>query len=114
VIKITISRNAHGSIVGYSISGHANFDQYGKDVLCAAVSMAGQTALLGLVQFLSADVEWKVTEGNLCCRLNERMDSDKMDKCQAILETMVLGLKNVAKQYKSHIYIVEEEVQPNV
>jgi uncharacterized protein YsxB (DUF464 family) len=114
VIKIRIVRNTFGNIIGYSISGHAGFDEYGKDVVCAAVSMAGQMALLGLTQLLSADVQWEMTSGNLNCRLNEQMDDDKMEKCQVILETMVLGLKDVAKQYKSYIDIIEEEVLRNV
>lgn len=114
MIKIRIVRNTFGNIIGYSISGHAGFDEYGKDVVCAAVSMAGQMTLLGLTQLLSADVQWEMTSGNLSCRLNEQMDHDKMEKCQVILETMALGLKDVAKQYKSHIDIIEEEVLRNV
>jgi uncharacterized protein YsxB (DUF464 family) len=31
-----------------SIKGHANYDQYGKDIVCAGVSAIAQTAVLGL------------------------------------------------------------------
>lgn len=34
--------------VSIDVCGHANYDEYGKDIVCAGVSAIVQTAILGL------------------------------------------------------------------
>ncbi len=44
MIKIFIDENT------IHIEGHANFDKYGKDIVCASVSTILQVAQMGLIQ----------------------------------------------------------------
>ena len=49
-IKLTKKDNV---IEKVEIKGHADYADYGKDVVCSAVSSIACTALLGLIEFSS-------------------------------------------------------------
>ena len=38
MIQVTIYKNADNLITGYKLSGHADYSEYGSDIVCAAVS----------------------------------------------------------------------------
>ena len=38
MISVKILRNSASRIVGFEVSGHANYAEYGQDIVCAAVS----------------------------------------------------------------------------
>ncbi|HYE81252.1 MAG TPA: ribosomal-processing cysteine protease Prp [Clostridia bacterium] len=110
MIKIIIYKAREGEITGFKVTGHANFNTHGKDIVCSAVSALGQTALLGLLKVAEADVAYELDEGYLTCKL-VNVDSDrKRIMCEAILGTMYEGLKSIKESYIKHIDIVEEEV----
>lgn len=52
MIEVLITDN---SIV---IKGHANYDEYGKDIICASVSTILQVAQLGLIQLANQYPEY--------------------------------------------------------
>ena len=42
----------NGNFVGFSVSGHAMFDEAGRDIVCAAVSSAVQLTVNGITEIL--------------------------------------------------------------
>lgn len=88
MIKIKIFRQQDEKVSGFSVSGHSGTAEYGKDIICAAVSALAQTALLGLGKHLHRRLDYKVTSGDLYMHLEDAAD----DLTEAILETMILGL----------------------
>ena len=52
MIKIEIQRQKD-KIIYFEIKGHANFSEYGEDIICAAVSSVGQMTLNGLIETLN-------------------------------------------------------------
>lgn len=38
MIQIHIKKSEHGNIIGFHVSGHADFSPHGTDVVCAGVS----------------------------------------------------------------------------
>ena len=39
MVGITVMRDAHQLPVGFRSEGHADFDEEGRDIICAAVSV---------------------------------------------------------------------------
>lgn len=39
MIKIHVKRSDSGNIIGFQVSGHAGFADYGNDIVCASVSV---------------------------------------------------------------------------
>ena len=51
MITITMHRDKKDRYTGFTIKGHADYDEAGSDIVCAAVSALSQTALLGIMQY---------------------------------------------------------------
>ena len=101
---IDVKRNAEGHIVECYFRGHAEAGPYGEDIVCAAISMLSQTSLLGLHEVAQQSMEYRIEDGELDILLSEPIT----ERGQTILETMLLGIKNVADQYSDFVRVSEE------
>ena len=84
MIKIHIYRDDENKIVKYSIEGHANYADHGKDIVCASISILGQTAILALHELLSIDVAYEIKDGWLYCQLPNNLSEDIREKANII------------------------------
>ncbi len=98
MIKVYIKKN---EIV---IAGHADFDLYGKDIVCASVSSV------------------VITSVNACLRIDEKALTYKEDKDKLtikitsdntnvllIIENMIAMLSELAQTYNKNIKIIKED-----
>lgn len=99
MIKIIIKTD-EDKIIGYNVFGHANFAPKGKDIVCSAVSSITQTALLGLKELLKKDIEFEQDNGLSRVQINNP-DKDS----NLVLETMLLGLKEIEKIYPKNVLL---------
>ena len=86
------------------ISGHANYDEFGKDIVCASVSSVIMTAVNSIMNIDNSSISY-VDDGNkiIIKKLN---DNEIVDK---LLNTMIVILKDLEKQYKKNIKVESEE-----
>lgn len=110
MIKVYVTRDITKAISGFEIKGHANFDIKGKDIVCAAVSAIAYTALGGLKNLAKIDFEHTESNGTLECNMNSYADVEAKNKASVILETMVIGLRQVEKAYPENVEVVDKEV----
>ncbi len=103
MITIKVDYDSQGLITGYKVEGHAELAEAGKDILCAAVSTLTQTPILGLERHLQYKPRYKVGDAKLQVQL-DRAD----DTTQAILMTMVHGLRDLAEKYPKRVRIENE------
>ena len=82
------------------ISGHANYDEFGKDIVCASVSSIVMTTVNSIMSIDDSSINY-VDDGDkiIIKKLN---DNDIVDK---LLNTMILILKDLEKQYKKNIKV---------
>lgn len=95
----------HGRITGYDVSGHSGTAAHGFDIVCAGISSLAQTALLGLGKHLHRKVDYHVASGDLRVKLLEPPD----EKTDAILETMLLGVREIAKLQPEVVRLIDKE-----
>ena len=93
----------NGQIGGFSVKGHSGTAERGADIVCAGVSSLAQTALLGLMRQINAAVDYKVTGGDMSVFLQDA----PTELTEAVLQTMRLGLIEIAKQYPQAVKIKE-------
>lgn len=106
VIKLLYKKQ---KINGFQIKGHANFDKKGQDIVCAAVSVLSQTALIGLRYFLNEEkYNFTIKDGYIDCSLKNGLSEEEDKTAQVILQTMYLGLKSIQESYERHVKIIEE------
>lgn len=97
-----------GQVVAYEISGHAGYAEKGRDTVCAAASALGQAAIIGLEEYLGLQPQVEVSPGRLRCQLDPVEAKDP--RVQAIVETMILGLRGVEKGQPGRLTFQETEV----
>jgi uncharacterized protein YsxB (DUF464 family) len=103
MIKIEITRDDKQGIAGFSVQGHAYTAPHGHDIVCAGVSALTQTAVLGLERHLGRRLNLEIGDGRLKMKLQEEPDA----LSNAILETMCIGLSEIAKKNPRSVRILE-------
>lgn len=103
-----IRRN--NSIAEVICDGHTGYGVEGEDIVCAGLSCIVQTALLGLLQIATVNVKFerRDDEGYLKITIPEDITSVEREKCDIILETMLLGISDL---YQGFSDFIELEVQ---
>ena len=95
-----------GDVVEVTVKGHAGYAPRGKDdIVCSTVSGVVFTALLGLTKFSTSKVETKQDEetGYLNFKVPKPKSEEERLRQQTILETMLLGLRDIEGGYKAYL-----------
>ena len=95
MIKVIVS-NSFDSI---KISGHANYDEYGKDIVCASVSSIVTTTVNAIVRLDNNSIKYEVNDGVCITVLN------KTDTTLKLLENLIDLLEDLKNQYPKCIEI---------
>jgi uncharacterized protein len=109
MLQIIIYRNKEEKILGYKAEGHCGFEDEGKDIVCSGASTLLQVAVLGLSKYCNIKPQVEISKGNLTCIVSEIKDISEERDSQVILETMLLGLREIEKQYPEYITVEEKE-----
>ena len=96
MIIIKISKNH------IEINGHAGYEEYGKDIVCASVSCISITSVNAILKLDENALKYKENDGYLV------IDVLKHDKyIDTIISNMIDLLKELEEQYKENIKIEE-------
>jgi len=106
MIKVQVKRSDTDDrfITAYRVSGHAQFDEPGKDIVCSAVS-AVTVGTVNAIEALTGVVpETKVRDGWLDVRIpSTGLASEKAGDIQLLLEGMVVMLESIEESYGKYI-----------
>ena len=86
------------------ISGHAGYDEYGRDIVCASVSSVIMTTVNSIMNMDNSSISY-IDDGNKII-IEKLKDNDIVDK---LLNTMIFILKDLEEQYKENIKVESEE-----
>ncbi|MHB1483192.1 MAG: ribosomal-processing cysteine protease Prp [Saccharofermentanales bacterium] len=103
MITIALERAPSGFIQKFSISGHSGYGESGSDIICAAISVLGQTAIGALQDLAILDVDYLIDEdkGFLSCKVPapEDMASGQYQIANTIMDMFELGCRQVCESY---------------
>ena len=100
MIKVNLKYN-NDLIESISITGHAGFDDFGKDIVCASVSSIVITSVNAIVRLENDSINYDDSNG---LSINILSHNDVTD---TLIDNMVSLLKDLEKQYKKNIIIKE-------
>jgi len=104
--KVIFNRK-NGKIIRFVISGHTGKEEFGKDVLCAAISSVAQNALVGITEILNREPKiLKIDDGYLEFELQKQDYDDQ--SVQLLLETCLKSLKEIVKNEKKFVKLEEK------
>ena len=97
MIKVEVSKK---NIV---ISGHAMFDDYGKDIVCASASSIVITSINGILRLNDKSLKYEISKDKLSIEI-----INETDEVRKLILNMIDLLKELEKQYKKNIQVIEE------
>ena len=98
MIKVKVEKD------NISIIGHANYDDYGKDIVCAAVSSIVITSVEGISQFDTEAITINEESNKLNIHINKYDNiTDKL------IHNMLNCLTEIEKKYPKNIKITNKE-----
>ena len=102
MIKIQVNKtdNSYSSLL---VSGHSNYDEHGKDIVCAGVSAIVTGGLNALAIEDKKNISYRVKEGYV----NIDILDIGNEKLQTIMDVIVIQLKTIEESYKKYIRIEE-------
>lgn len=95
MITAVIYKKSEEIIFGFHITGHAGFDRYGRDIVCAAVSALSINAVNSIEQITKDHFYTEQKDGNLKFRL---VTNDNPGT-QLLLKSFILGLESIRETY---------------
>ena len=103
MIKIQINKtnNKYSSLL---VSGHSNYDEHGKDIVCAGVSAVVTGGLNALIIENKNKISYRVNDGYVNVDV---LDIDD-DNLQKIMDVIIIQLKTIEESYKKNIKIYEK------
>ena len=102
---ITIYRNENRQVQKFTCTGHADFDDRGYDIVCASISILVINTINAIETF-TADAfvcESDERTGNIDFWFTEDISNDSW----LLLETMILGLKEIQNDYGKKFLILD-------
>ncbi len=105
MISVVFYEDKEKILGGFLVSGHANFLEHGKDIVCSAVSSSVQMCCNGITEILKEKVEIFCDEGKISLKgdLNKKPIQD-------FLKALKLQLSLIEKQYPKNIKLDVVEV----
>ncbi len=105
--KVTIYKNELEACVGFKACGHAGFDEEGYDIVCAAVSMLTINTMNAIDTY--TDDKFEVSSDEDAGVIEFSIENPSKE-ATLLLNAMILGLQDVAKNYENYIVLKFEEV----
>ena len=97
MIRVLVKKNH------IKISGHAMFDEYGKDIVCAAASSIVITTINGILRLDDKAIKYNLNKDELSVDI---LKEDRFTK--TLILNMISLLKDLEKQYGKNIKVNEE------
>ena len=91
----------NGQYISFSVKGHADYDDEGRDIICAAVSALTINAVNSLEQLTNDTIISEDSEGTINCKVCGKVSPES----ELIIKSLRLGLCDIYKEYDSDEYI---------
>ena len=99
MIKVDVKK-VNNEITNIHISGHSEYDEFGKDIVCAAASSIVTTTVNGILALDKGSLSYMISKKGLTVNIKNE-DSTT----QILIGNMVSLLKELEKNYPANIEV---------
>lgn len=110
MIRVNVVRDSAGFIWQLAVEGHAEYAEPGQDIICAAASVTAYTAVGALEDLAGIKDVYTENDGFLFLSIPEAITEEQKQVAGIILETTVIGFKQIELTHKEFLTVFEEEV----
>ena len=98
MIKVVLDNNK------IEITGHAGYDDYGKDIVCASVSSIVITTINNVLDIYQDSILYEDNDNKI--KIEKIKDNEVINK---LINNMILLLENLEKDYPKNIKILRRK-----
>ena len=110
MINVSIYKNAENLVTGIKLSGHADYSEYGSDIVCAAVSALVINAINSIENFTSD--RFTLDQDEKKGFIEFYVISPLSNNSNLLLSSLVLGLQGIVEEYtEKYITITQVKSQ---
>ncbi len=108
MIRVSIHKNEFNDCIGVCCKGHAEYDEAGQDIVCAAVSVLMLSTINSIEAFTTDQFICDMAEegGFLDFKLTSKPSKDAL----LLIQSLVLALHNLEQDYGSDFVQFDKEV----
>ena len=92
--------------VSFSASGHAVFEEKGRDIVCSAISVLTVNTANSIMTFSDTKIETFENDGFLSWKFTDGCGRE----ATLLMDSMILGLRSIVEQYDKYLTLYVEEV----
>ena len=106
MIRVEVVKSSKtGSIKSIELKGHALFDEYGKDIVCAAVSILSLNTFNSIESFCEDRFEsYESPEKGI---LRIRFEKPLSDEAALLMKSLLLGLNGISEEYGNEFVTIK-------
>ena len=86
---------------GVTVSGHANYAETGKDIVCAGVTALVQGLIKSIEDFISDKIQYDITPGRADIHFKDLSGAGKL-----LVDSFFLGICLIADDFPEHIKLL--------
>ena len=105
---VTIYNDKSGKHKGFDVRGHAGFSRRGNDIVCAAISMLATNTINSIETYTDLAIKYEADER--LTRIRFLIKETPNHDSQLLMNSMILGLSELEKNYKKYVTLKFEEV----
>lgn len=94
MINITITKSS------ITAEGHADYAEYGKDIICAAVSTLAQSFIASIEELTETEVEYKLEPGHIHIKHKDLDEAGELLK-----RSFYIAVNMISKQYGDYVHL---------
>jgi len=98
-----------GGYTGFRAAGHSGFDDSGRDIVCAAVSVLGCTCVNALESLLGVLVRMRKNDDGILDFDLPDLPADRRKDAQLLMGALAQGLRDVQEQYPKNVRLEIKE-----
>ena len=95
-----------GKLTAFSLKGHAGFDEFGKDIVCASVTSAVQLTANAITEVLKVKADVQVLDNQIRLTLPKNPPQEALH----FMDALMLHLEILAEDYEGTIKVKVSEV----
>lgn len=107
MINVSIYKNADNLITGFRLSGHADYSEYGSDVVCAAVSALVINTINSIENFTSD--KFRLEQDEKKGIMDFHVVSPMSSNANLLLSSLALGLQGITDEYSDKYIRLNQE-----
>jgi len=105
MIRANFTRT-EGKLTAFSLSGHAGYDEFGKDIVCASVTSAVQLTANAITEVLKVKADVKVLDN----QINMKLPKNCPQEAFSFMNALLLHLEILAEDFEGTIKVKVSEV----